>query len=413
MESFWTTLATSLQLLLIPVLVLGNAFFVAAEFSLVTVRRTRLEELAAKKVAGIASAEEATRRIDDTIAATQLGITMMSLALGWVGEPGLASILEPWLRFLPEAWGPLAAHGVATAIAFLCITFLHVVVGELAPKTVALRVPDVVALRVAAPLLAFERVFRPFIATMNGAGNGLVRLMGFRPASHAAHLHSVQELQLLVEDVSEAGRMSADQAELLKNAFRLPEKKVRDAMVPLANATMLEYRMRPAEILDALQDSVHTRFPVYDGERTRVVGIVNSKDLFAIYATSGLVNLEDAMFEATWAPAERSTSDQLKEFRRARRQMAIVIDEGGEAIGIITLEDIVEELVGDIEDEHDMGGATPVGSGPPSGAITVSVTTVPGVGLPGAPPPGVSPLPGAQPPPGVAPPTRTTYSNLP
>jgi putative hemolysin len=373
MESFWATLTTSLQLILIPVLVLGNAFFVAAEFSLVTVRRTRLEELAAKKVAGIASAEEATRRIDDTIAATQLGITMMSLALGWVGEPGLASILEPWLGFLPDAWGPLAAHGVATAIAFLCITFLHVVVGELAPKTVALRVPDVVALRVAAPLLAFERVFRPFIATMNGAGNGLVRLMGFRPASHAAHLHSVQELQLLVEDVSEAGRMSADQAELLKNAFRLPEKKVRDAMVPLANATMLEYRMRPAEILDALQDSVHTRFPVYDGERTRVVGIVNSKDLFAIYATSGLVNLEDAMFEATWAPAERSTADQLKEFRRARRQMAIVIDESGEAIGIITLEDIVEELVGDIEDEHDMGGTTPVGSGPASGGITVTV----------------------------------------
>lgn len=364
MEPFWSTVGTSLQLILIPLLVLGNAFFVAAEFSLVTVRRTRLEELAEKKVAGIASATEATRRLDDTIAATQLGITMMSLALGWVGEPGLARIVEPWLGFLPKAWGPLAAHGVATAIAFLCITFLHVVVGELAPKTVALRIPDVVALRVAAPLLAFERVFRPFIWTMNGAGNGLVKLMGFRPAAHAAHLHSVQELQLLVDDVSEAGRMSPDHAELLKNAFRLPEKKVRESMVPLAHAVMLEYRMKPQQILDELQDSVHTRFPVYDGERTRVVGIVNSKDLFAVYATSGLVNLEDAMFETTWAPSERSTAEQLKEFRRIRRQMAVVIDEGGEAIGIITLEDIVEELVGDIEDEHDLGGSTPIGSAP-------------------------------------------------
>ena len=372
MESFWSNVTTSVQILFIPILVLGNAFFVAAEFSLVTVRRTRLEELAEKKVAGIASAEEETRRIDDTIAATQLGITMMSLALGWVGEPGLARIIEPWLGFIPERWEPLAAHGVATAVAFACITFLHVVVGELAPKTIALRIPDVVALRVAAPLLAFERVFRPFIATMNGAGNLLVRLLGFRPAAHASHLHSVQELQLLVEDVSEAGKMSKDQAELLKNAFRLPEKKVGEAMLPLANATMLEYRMQPEQILVALQDSVHTRFPVYDGERTRVVGIVNSKDLFAIYATSGLVNLEDAMIEATWAPADRSTADQLKELRRLRRQMAIVSDEAGEAIGIITLEDIVEELIGEVEDEHDPGGGARIGSAPASAGAAPS-----------------------------------------
>jgi CBS domain containing-hemolysin-like protein len=188
---------------------------------------------------------------------------------------------------------------------------------------------------------------------MNASGNRLVRLMGFKPASHAAHLHSVQELQLLVEDVSEAGRMSADQAEILKNAFRLPEKKVRHSMVPLKDAVMLEYRMKPEEILNALQDSVHTRFPVYDGEQTRVVGVVNAKDLFAIYATSGLINLEDAMYPVTWAAAERSIADQLKEFRRVRRQMAIVVDEAGVAVGIITLEDIVEELVGDIEDEHD------------------------------------------------------------
>jgi putative hemolysin len=341
------------RILLIPVLVLGNAFFVAAEFSLVTVRRTRLEELAAQKVPGVAAAEAATRRIDDTIAATQLGITMMSLALGWVGEPALARIMEPWFVFLPDAWGMVAVHGAATALAFLIITFLHVVVGELAPKTVAIRVPDVVAIRVAVPLLAFERIFRPFIAIMNGAGNRLVRLMGFKPTSHVS-VHSVEELQLLVEDVSEAGRMTSEHAELLQNAFRLPRKRVRESVVPLKDAVMLEYRLKPEQILTALQDSVHTRFPVYDGERTRVVGIVNAKDLFAIYATSGLVNLEDAMYPVTWAPAERSIAEQLKEFRRVRRQMAIAIDDTGTPIGIITLEDIVEELVGDIEDEHDV-----------------------------------------------------------
>jgi len=347
---------TTVQILAIPLLLLGNAFFVMAEFSLVTVRRTRLEELAAKKTLGVSFALEATLRIDRTIAATQVGISMTSLALGWVGEPGVARAIQPWFWFVPDRWAPLAAHGIATALAFLAITFLHVVVGELAPKMVALRIPDVVAIRVAAPLLAFERIFRPFIGLMNGSGIGLVRLIGFTPAPHG-HVHSVQELQLLVEDVHEAGRMSVEQADILKRAFKLPEKKVRDAMLPLGETIMLEYRMKPEQIITALLDSVHTRFPVYDGERTRVVGIVNAKDLFAIYASSGLINLEDAMFPVTWAPADRSTADQLKEFRRARRQMAVVIDDAGVPIGIITLEDIVEELVGDIEDEHDVSVA--------------------------------------------------------
>jgi CBS domain containing-hemolysin-like protein len=353
MHAFLDALWNYGRIAVIPILVLGNAVFVAAEFSLVTVRRTRLEEMAAQKVLGVGAAETAVRRLDDTIAATQLGITMTSLALGWVGEPALARIIEPLFSFIPHTWGIFAAHGIATAIAFLAITYLHVVVGELAPKTVAIRIPDLVAIRVAAPLLAFERVFRPFIALMNGSGNRLVRLMGFTPTPHGS-VHSVDELQLIVEDVSEAGKMSADQAELLKNAFRLPQKCVRDSMLKLEDAIMLEYRLTPDQTLSALQDSVHTRFPVYDGERTRVVGIVNAKDLFAIYATSGLVNLEDAMYPTTWAPAERSIAEQLKEFRRARRQMAIVIDESGTPIGIITLEDIVEELVGDIEDEHDL-----------------------------------------------------------
>jgi putative hemolysin len=354
MEDFFQLFWNYGRILLIPILVLGNAFFVAAEFSLVMVRKTRLEELAAQKVVGVGAAMHATERIDDTIAATQLGITMMSLALGWVGEPALASIMEPWFTFLPSTWEPVAVHGAATAVAFLIITFLHVVVGELAPKTIALRIPDTVAIRVAVPLLAFERVFRPFIVIMNGAGNRLVRLLGFKPTSHVS-VHSVEELQLLVEDVTEAGQMSTEHAELLQNAFRLPSKRVRESVVPLKDAVMLEYRLKPEQILTALQDSVHTRFPVYDGERTRVVGIVNAKDLFAIYATSGLVNLEDAMYPVTWAPSERSIAEQLKEFRRVRRQMAIAIDETGTPIGIITLEDIVEELVGDIEDEHDTG----------------------------------------------------------
>ena len=342
------------QVLLIPVLVLCNAFFVAAEFSLVTVRRTRLEELQGKRTPGVWFALQATARIDQMIAATQLGITMTSLALGWIGEPGLAHFMQPWFRFLPAAWGPVAAHTAATVFAFACITFLHVVVGELAPKTIAIRIPDVVAIRLAAPLLAFERVGRPFIRLTSYAGRSLARAMGYAPAPHQ-HVHSVEELQLLVEDVSEAGRMSAEHAELLKNAFRLPAKKVEEAMVPLAKVAMLDLRATPDQILQAVQDSVHTRFPVYEGDRTNIVGIVNAKDLFYIYTTSGLIQIADAMYPPTWAPPDRSIAEQLKEFRKIRRQMAIV-GVPGNVLGIITLEDIIEELVGEIEDEHDVRG---------------------------------------------------------
>jgi putative hemolysin len=357
MSEFWGYVSTYSRILLIPALVLANAFFVAAEFALVSVRRTRLEELASKRITGVSFAMAAVDRLDDMMAATQLGITMASLALGWVGEPALAGAIQPWFRFLPASWGPVAAHTAATIVAFGGITFLHIVAGELAPRTVAIRIPDRVVLALAPPLLFFERLLRPFIAFCSRVGMALCRVLGFEPAEHAQHVHSVHELQLLVEDVSEAGRMSADHAELLKNAFRLPEKRVRESMVPLKDAIMLEYRKNPEEILEELQGSVHTRFPIYDGERTRIVGVVNAKDLFAIYATSGLVNLEDAMYPVTWAPAQRSIAEQLKEFRKVRRQMAVVIDEAGVAIGIITLEDIVEELVGDIEDEHDVAKA--------------------------------------------------------
>ncbi len=344
------------QVLLIPVLVFCNAIFVAAEFSLVTVRRTRLEELAAKRTPGITLAMLALDRLDHMLAATQLGITMASLALGWIGEPGLARVLEPLFRFLPESWGPVAAHTVATIVAFAGITFIHIVAGELAPRTVAIRIPDVVVRTLAGPLLAFERAGRPFIRLTSWAGTTLVRLMGFAPASHAQHAHSVEELQLIVEDVSEAGRMTAEHAELLKNAFRLPAKKVGQTMVPLKDAALLDLRSTPDQILSAVQDSVHTRFPVCDGDRSRIVGIVNAKDLFYIYSSSGLIHLADAMYPATWAPSDRSIADQLKEFRKIRRQMAVVVDAAGRAIGLITLEDIIEELVGDIEDEHDVRG---------------------------------------------------------
>src|SRR2546427_3004301 len=245
MSGFWGSLGPYSRILLLPFLVLRNAFFVATDSALVSVRRPRLEEMASKRIPGVSFALGAVDRLDDMMAATQLGITMTSLALGWIGEPALAHVMVPWFRFLPAAWGPVAAHTAATVVAFAGITFLHVVAGELAPRTIAIRIPDRVVLALAPPLLFFERLLRPFIVFTSGVGMGLTRLLGFEPAEHAQHVHSVHELQLLVEDVSEAGRMTPDHAELLKNAFRLPEKKVRESMVPLKDAVMVEYRLKP------------------------------------------------------------------------------------------------------------------------------------------------------------------------
>src|SRR5215831_7752789 len=211
----WNTLG----LLSIPLLVALNGLFVAAEFALVAVRKTRVEELVRRGQQGAKAVEHATANLDRSIAATQLGITLASIALGWVGEPALARLLEPLFRFVPDIWGTVATHSVAVGLAFLSITFLHVVFGELIPKTMALQRPDGTALWVAGPLVLFAQLTRPLIALMNGAGNGILRLCGFRPATSAELVHSIEELTLLIEDTEEAGILAPAQAEFVQNVL--------------------------------------------------------------------------------------------------------------------------------------------------------------------------------------------------
>src|SRR3954471_16927216 len=205
---------TVLGLLSVPALVALNGFFVAAEFALVGVRKTRVEEMVGQGVPRAGAVQEAVRSLDRSIASTQLGITLASIALGWLGEPALARLIEPLGRaVLPESWVGAAAHSAAVAVAFTLITFLHVVFGELIPKTLALQTPDRTSLWVAAPLIAFARLAWPFIAAMNGAGNAILRRAGYQPAGAEGNIHSVEELALLIEDTEEAGGLSAQQSE--------------------------------------------------------------------------------------------------------------------------------------------------------------------------------------------------------
>jgi CBS domain containing-hemolysin-like protein len=341
-----------LGLLAIPTLVLLNGFFVAAEFSLVAVRRTRVEELVKQGVKGARAVEAAVSNLDRAIAATQLGITLASIGLGLVAEPALARLIEPLFEFLPGAWGVAATHSAAVAIAFLLITFMHVVFGELIPKTLALQTPDRIALWVAGPLNVFTRLTRPLIILMNGTGNALIRLVGYKPPEGAL-VHSVEELALLVEDTEEAGLLDPDQAELVQNVFRLSNKKVRDCMVPRERMATLEVSMPPDKILEAVRRGAHTRMPVHDGELDNIVGIVNTKDLFYLFSLRGVVILEDALYPALFLPPDEIVANALRLFRKARRPMALVRDEEGKILGLVTLEDILEEIIGDIEDEHD------------------------------------------------------------
>jgi CBS domain containing-hemolysin-like protein len=291
--------------------------------------------------------------MDRTIAATQLGVTLASIGLGWVGEPVLVNLLQPLVASLPESWTFLAAHSIAVIIAFALITFMHVVFGELIPKTMALQSPDRKALWLARPFLVFTQLTRPLTVVMKGLANLVLRLFGYHASRDTEMVHSVEELALLIEDIEEAGVLDPDQAEYVQNVFRLSDKRVGDCLVPRDKVAALELTSPPDKVLEAVRTGAHTRMPVYEGQLDHVVGIVNTKDLFYLFSLRGVVVLEDALYPALFLKPDNNMAEALRLFRKNRRPMALVRDDAGKILGLITLEDVREEIIGDIEDEHD------------------------------------------------------------
>lgn len=343
-------------LIAIPILVAVNGFFVAAEFALVAVRATRIQELVQQGVARARAVEKALLNLDRSIAATQLGITLASIALGWVGERALEQLLAPLFEFLPEKVAFFSRHALAVTVAFSFITFMHVVFGELIPKAIALQTPDRTAMWVAPPLNAFAWISRPIVWFMNGTGNRLIRLMGYKPSGEGEAAHSVAELHMLVDDTQEAGLLDQDQATFVRNVFRLRDKKVRECMIPRDTMDAIELHTKPARVLEIVRACGHTRLPVYDTTLDQIVGILNTKNLFYFLTLRQAVILEDALYPATFIDADESVGIAMKLFRRSRKPMAVVRDAEKKVVGLITLEDVLEEIVGDIEDEHDEGG---------------------------------------------------------
>ena len=343
-----------LRLTAVLVLLALNAFFVAAEFALVTVRWTRVEELIARGRFGAKAVSTALEHMNDAIAACQLGITFASLALGWIGEPALAHLMSPLFSALPDVWGFALSHIVAVTLAYLMLTYLHVVLGEQAPKALAIQRSEDVALLVTGILLTFGRVFRPFIRFIGGSSNFFVRLLRLPPQSHEQLVHSADEISMLVDESQEAGAITPDEASYARNVFELSEKTVKDIMVPREKVVTLSIKATEEEILETARETAHTRMPVWEGSVDNIVGIVNTKDLFHLFSLRGLVILMDAIYPPLFVSPDQPLDRLLRIFRRERRPMAVVRDADTRFIGIVTLEDVIEEIVGEIEDEHDV-----------------------------------------------------------
>jgi CBS domain containing-hemolysin-like protein len=339
------------SLVLALLLVAGNAFFVAAEFALVKVRATRLEEMARSGLPGSALARAMAERLDEYLSACQLGITMVSLGLGWVGEAAFARMFEPMLHDL----GPFAvatAHTIALAAAFASITVLHIILGELVPKRLAIRRPGMVARLTALPLTLFHRLFFPVLWVLTASANGVLRLFGMRHVQETGV--SEAELRILFAESFRKGVITSSEAEIMDRATRFSDRTARDVMVPLERVVTWSLARSVEENLAVARKEKHTRYPVYDPRKDDLSGAINLKALALLSEREAEgIQESDIIKELLRVPADRRIDAVLGQMRRRRQHMAAVVDPANRAIGILTMEDIIEEIFGEIEDEFD------------------------------------------------------------
>jgi CBS domain containing-hemolysin-like protein len=346
-------MSTTIYLLAALALVALNAFFVATEFAIVKVRATRIEELAARGVKRAVATREVVRDLNAYLAACQLGITLASLGLGWVGEPAFAHLVEPLFSWLGGG-RTIAAHTLAVTVAFVLITVLHVVLGEVVPKTIAVDRAVPTALAVAWPIRGFYRAFYPAIWAMNELSIVIVRAMGLKPVTDEARAHSGEELRMIVARSRKGGVFSESQARLLQRALDFADRSVRQIMLPRGDIVYIDVNRTYEENIRTARESGHTRYPVCEGDLDNVIGVLHIKDMFVhAEAVSDQRDLRALAREPMFVPESLAIDKLLTDFRKQRLHMGIVIDEHGGVSGLVTLEDVLEELTGEIQDEFD------------------------------------------------------------
>jgi putative hemolysin len=370
-----------LQSVAVAMLILANAFFVAAEFALVSIRDTRIEQMLAAGVPGARAVRRLQQDLDDFLPAVQLGVTLCSLALGWIGEPLAAAVLFGWLNMLPltQPHALIYAHIVAVALGFAVITYLHVVVGELVPKSLALRRAEALAVAVAPAMLLFMALARPAVRFLNLSAARILRGFDIQ-LSERASVHSPEELKLIATAARRMGLLPKFQETLIHRALELEDVTVREIMTPRKQIYSLPSNMLLEEASARVMDHMHSRVPVYDEARgpEHIVGVAYSKDLARLMyfrprtqGPTGLpsetletarprpavpfveLKLAQVMRDAMVVPETKSVLDLIRDFQQRRRHLAIVVDEYGSTVGLVTAEDAIEQLTGELEDEFD------------------------------------------------------------
>ncbi|HEX6937847.1 MAG TPA: hemolysin family protein [Longimicrobiales bacterium] len=341
------------RLSLAMLLVFANAFFVAAEFALVGARRTRIESLAEAGNTRARLARRAIDHLDHYISATQLGITLASLGLGWVGESTLSAILIQAFDGLPPPWDAVATHTVAGVIAFAIITFLHITLGELGPKSLALLFPETMSLWAAGPLIGFSKIFSPFIAVLNGSANLLLRMLGLRPPTEVERVHRPEEIEMLVTQMYEQGALAEEPVEMIRGVFDLSETTAVEVMTPRTEIVAVPADASVDQAAEVILQAGHSRIPVYEGSLDRIVGVILARDVWRAQR-DGKVDIAELIRPVPFVPDSKDIEGLLREMQEQRVHMAVVVDEFGGTAGIVTLEDLVEEIVGDIRDEYEV-----------------------------------------------------------
>ena len=355
-----------LRIAAVILLVAANAFFVAAEFALVSIRETRLEQLLAARRMGARTVQKLHQKLDEFIAAVQFGVTMASLALGWIGEAAMARLIEPLFRRLPHAH--IYAHAVSITVAFLLITYMHVILGEIVPKSLALQRTETVALAVAGPIDFFMTLAAPLLAIMTTSARIVLRAFGTKQVREGG-VHSSEELKLIVSASHRTGVLEAPQEQMIQRALELENIVVREVMVPRPDIFSLPGDMPLDEAFQRVAEETHSRVPVYDSQRgpEHIIGVLYARDLLRWlsyrggtpgaghpHAWSSELKVRHLMREVLVVPETKPLTDLLLEFKQKKRHLAVVVDEFGSTAGVVTVEDILEQLVGEIEDEYEI-----------------------------------------------------------
>jgi CBS domain containing-hemolysin-like protein len=374
--------STALDITIVFILVLANAFFVASEFALVSVRRTRVDQLAAEGNRAATVVQRAVRDLDRYIAATQVGITLASLLLGGLGEQTLEPILSFLFAWVPEEWRGITRAALVAGFAYFIMTALHVIIGELMPKSIALQRAEQTALWIGRPMTFFAVVFSPLIWLLNGMGNFLLRLLGFHAAEGHAQVHSPEELDLIFTESHKGGEINQTEFEILHRVVRFSDTNVRAVMVPRLEMQALPVSISRKGLADFLEKRPHTRIPVYRDSLDEIIGVVNSKDLEHLYsqqlaqelqqwksvavrksngqrvaeadesADEKLLDLTPLVTNAAFVPETIRVDRLLNELKKRRQQIAIIIDEYGSTAGVVTLADLLEQVFGELPDEN-------------------------------------------------------------